>query len=137
MAQASEERIIEKMSEFFDTKLEPFIKQCRGASERALKAIDKIKREKNLVLFGIKEEDKEDTDKQVELVREVFNKLGVKDIIIDDIHRLGKKASDKKKAPRPLLVKLLTMIDKNRILRQKAKLKGQKIYINQDLSPEE
>jgi len=97
MAQGESDKIIKRMTELFDTKLEPFIKQCNRASEAALRAIDKLEREKNLVFFGVKEKDKEGMEEQLESVMENCKEIGVKDVIIDDIYRIGKKPTGDKK----------------------------------------
>ncbi len=54
-------------------------------------------------------------------------------MLIDDVHKVGAVGGKK----RPLLVKLVRTCDRKAIFAEKKKLKGEKIFINDDLSPQE
>ncbi|KAL1447246.1 hypothetical protein WDU94_005437 [Cyamophila willieti] len=99
---------------------------------------EKEARKRNIVIYGMKEEDGEKFADLKEKVRHIFNtimKLDVKREEIDDFFRLGKKTGSDR--TRPILVKLVSNWRKMEIMRNKNQLKGTKIFIENDLSEEE
>lgn len=116
-----------------DDKLDPQIDAITKRLEKTETHLEKMKRSKNMMIFGIPEESNESTNDQVDAVNILFAKMGVTGVILDDVYRVGAKG----KAKRPLLVKLVRTCDKRTIFAEKKKLKGENIYISDDLSPEE
>jgi len=114
-------------------RLEGFAKRCESVTINLQTDLDHMKREKNVIIYGLKEETNEDPEASAS---KLFEKLGLKDVMIDDTWRLGKQQKSPK-GPRPLLVKFVKGTDKKKVMKEKAKLKGEKIFINNDLSKEE
>lgn len=54
--------------------------------------------------------------------------------LIDDAFRLGKKEEDNN---RPMLIKFVRTIDRKKLFLATSKLKGKKIFVNEDISKEE
>ena len=104
-------------------------------------AIQKIKRKvdnlwnaaskKNIIVFGIPEAQNEAATDMEMSITELFTKIGVADVLFDDMYRIGKPGSKS----RPLMIKLLRFWDKRKIIRNK--LKGTKVFINDDLGKED
>ncbi|CAL8091301.1 unnamed protein product [Orchesella dallaii] len=134
LQQADLDKIRAMLSEVFDEKLQVLDKKCDDATSVAMSKIDFMRREKNIIISGLPEDNNEKITDQIKKAEGVFTKLGLKNIGIDDISRLGK---DKKANgnPRPLLVKLVRKMDKRAIMSEKKKLGKEKIYINDDVSP--
>jgi len=140
MAPVSEDSIVAKITEtvkqLLDEKLRLFEVKCEKVTTSVRYDLDKMRREKNVIVFGIKEGDKETMQQQLKEVMKVFEKIGVKDALIDDVRRLGKYVA-KGKTHCPLLVKFVRTVDKRAVLTNKTKLGKEKIFINNDMSPEE
>lgn len=93
-----------------------------------LNLIDTQMRRNNLIVFGLS---KEETDSKgcMKVVSELLNgKMGVRDVEIEHAHRLGKGTNS------PVLIKCRRSEDKKNILKAKLKLKGTKVYIDEDYS---
>lgn len=89
-------------------------------------------RRNNLIIYGLTETVKETPEQLLETVYELINvKLGVKCENIERWHRLGMR---KNSSPRPVIIKLIDFRTKTQILSNARKLKGSKIYINEDFS---
>ncbi|KAH8009195.1 hypothetical protein HPB51_012693 [Rhipicephalus microplus] len=90
-------------------------------------------RRNNLIIYGLTETEKETPDQLLETVHELINvKLGVKCENIERWHRLGTPRNNS--SPRPVIIKLIDFRTKTQILGNARKLKGSKIYINEDFS---
>jgi hypothetical protein len=92
-------------------------------------------RKKNLLIEGIPEK-RGETWKETELhIQELFKKLGIpENTEIDDCFRLGRPTGGK---VRPILLKLTKSRDKKLIFSNCKKLKGTKVFINEDLTKEQ
>ncbi|XP_065671777.1 uncharacterized protein LOC136089653 [Hydra vulgaris] len=91
--------------------------------------VEEIKRN-NLRVDGIKEDDNETWLESEQKVKEIFNEyLDVENVKIERADRAGKKGVNEN---RTIVLKLLDFKDKEEILRNTSKLKGQNIYINED-----
>ncbi|XP_045453301.1 uncharacterized protein LOC123662503 [Melitaea cinxia] len=96
----------------------------------AIKNFDRYLRRKNLILFGVEEQEKSyhDLEKTViEFINEYFN-LQYNNCSIEDVRRLGKK----KDAIRPIKITFTTMGLKINILRNKKLLKNTPFYFKED-----
>jgi hypothetical protein len=105
-------------------------------------------RKKNLLIYGLDEPTtgKETPSELRQTLKSLAVEMGYKDIDYDDAFRLGKASA---KGPRHVLLKLLRTRDKYDTFNAKKKLylddagkpdrskKYAKIYINEDLAPEE
>jgi len=97
--------------------------------------LNKLKREKNLVIYGIPESNEEKNDSVVGIktkLEELWKTLKLPPVDYDEAFRLGKSGNK-----RPILIKLLKLSDKKTILQNRKLLKGGQIYINLDLTKEE
>lgn len=91
-------------------------------------------RRNNLLIYGVTENSGETSDELLETVTAlIISKLDVKCGDIERCHRLGVRKSSST-SPRPVIIKLLDFRTKVAILSNASKLKGAKIFINEDFS---
>lgn len=109
----------DKLDARLEAKLEE--KLNKGPVKVALKQVEKLVHEKNFILYNMPEKEKESINDQVSAVTTLFTKMGVADALIDDVYRIGKPIPGVKKS-RPLMVKLVRMLDKRRIQEGRSKL---------------
>ena len=85
-----------------------------------------------LVVSGIEEKTGEDTDEEIKTF--AAQKLGIElnDTDIDRSHRLGRKQAGK---PRPIIVKFVRYNMRRKVMKERRKLKGQKMGIQELLTP--
>ena len=100
-------------------------------------------RKANVRIFGIEEnsniEGRYGNENCVNVVKDLFEqKLGVqlRDRDIDTAHRVGREDDRSRRGPRAILVKFLRRADKERVIRNRKKLKGSKTIIVDDLCRE-
>jgi len=103
--------------------------------EDKIKSLEIAQRAYNIRVTGIPESrDEDDMGKFISLVKE---KLGIEHIQPNDISQLRRLGSiDGPVSPRHLLVSFLRKDLRNKIFRQKSKLNGSVIFLNEDLIPE-
>ena len=87
-----------------------------------------------LLVHGIAEENLEDTDEKIINTLQQSRDETVKPEDIDRSHRLGKLKSSKNAKPRPIIVQLVRYNTRNRIYRNKKKLKGTGISVTESLT---
>jgi len=119
--------------------LTPALKRVEVLEEQVDKLeriIDKIGRQKNVVIFGVPECESEKKDRSGSEIRnklsEIWRKLKLEELQVDDAFRLGKAG-----LKRPIMVKFVKISDKNKVMKQKKELGPEKIFINQDQSKED
>jgi hypothetical protein len=127
----------------FDSKLEPVTKfMCELQSikptveklQLTVQTLSKSEKRNNVIIFGIPEvqnESNEDRDAEIE---KLSTTLQVPKPDYDYAFRVGKRVAGRE---RPLLIRFLRLRDKWLIMQSTSKLKGTKIYINDDLTHEE
>jgi hypothetical protein len=92
-------------------------------------------RKKNLIIQGLPEKKDESWNDLENAIKELYEKLSIPGTPdFDDCFRLGKPAEGK---IRPVILKLIRIRDKKMLLAQTRKLKGTKIFVNEDHSIEE
>jgi hypothetical protein len=92
-------------------------------------------RKRNLLVEGIPEKTNESWKETEQLIEQLFNQLGLTvNPMVDDCFRIGKYAPGK---VRPILIKLVKLKDKKMIMGNRKRLKGTKIYVNDDLSKDQ
>jgi hypothetical protein len=91
--------------------------------------ISRRERQRNIVIFGVKEGATEKWTDVESHIAGLASKLGITQIDYDQAFRLGKRMAGK---TRPILVKLLRTRDRLHILGLRNKLKGSKIFISED-----
>lgn len=119
------------MNQLLDEKLEPIKQQQRDISQRITR-LDKFSRDKNIIISGL-EEQGDDLESSIEAVNNLCEKVGIQQVLIDDVFRIGKKGS----GDRPILLKLALKVDKKRLMKAAKSLRKEKIYLNDDQSQEE
>uniref|UniRef100_A0A8D8Z678 Uncharacterized protein n=1 Tax=Cacopsylla melanoneura TaxID=428564 RepID=A0A8D8Z678_9HEMI len=95
-------------------------------------------RKKNVIVYGIKEENNENFNDLKEKLNWLLNQkmeLGIRQEEIDDFFRLGKKTDTKRN--RPIIIKMISNWRKTEIMMNKKKLSGTKIFIEKDMNEEE
>lgn len=114
----------------FDTSLNVLKTSVADQSEKIVDIEDRSRRS-NLIVFGLIEKPDETEDVlRKEVVDELFcKKLNVSCNSIGRIHRLGRQAGN-----RPVIMYLQDFTEKQEILKNAKKLKGTKIFIQNDYS---
>ena len=103
------------------------ISRTLSNQQRIIEANEKVRREKNVIIMGVKESD---VDTEVLVKDLITTKLNLSDVEITNARRLGKQ----NKNPRPVLVVFDSVESKRKVMRNRTKLLGSKIYINNDLT---
>lgn len=100
--------------------------------EERIERMESRERKRNIVVKGIPEgrgERREETEEKVKIM--IDNQMEIKDIRADMIIRIGKETEGRN---RPVLVKCADEMEKKRIIAQRTKLKGSKIFLEEDLT---
>jgi hypothetical protein len=109
-------------------EVEDLVQMNRRLS-RKISQLERDSRKKNIVLFGVSDE----VNDRDAFQRVVTEKLGLPEApSADAIFRLGQQ-----KGKRPILVKLCSEADKRSIMSKVSALKGSKLRISDDLTPED
>lgn len=111
---------------------------CKAIEEqqRAIEERERYERSKNVIIRGLSE-CSEVTSEKVEEVQQLFMaKMGLTDVNIVDVRRLGRYQVGRRK-PRPVLVCLASRADKIAVMQSKNKLAGTEIFINNDLTKQQ
>lgn len=104
--------------------------------ETKVKLLDKDNRKRNIVIYGVEEKEGESIQDLQLILSSILNvklECDLQKGEIDDFFRLGKK-SDRS---RPILIKLVSYWRKRELMSKSSKLKGSKISLANDLSPED
>jgi len=86
-------------------------------------------RRNNLVIFGVPNSEQPEA-----ALNTISGKFGLEAPVIECAYRIGKQQENR---PRPILVKLTNQQEKQKIMAKVGLLKGTKIVINDDMTPEE
>ena len=89
-------------------------------------------RRNNIIISGIEETSENENIEEV-ISSFFLDRLGVPDVQIQKATRLGRKGGSN----RLILVVMVSFGEKLKVLRQKQSLKGTKIYLNDDLTPDQ
>lgn len=93
--------------------------------------LTKADRKKNIIIHGIPEKENETFKDRDKIIHELAYQLKMNGIDYDECKRVGRSQT------RPLWVKLVRTTDKFEIMAARFNLKGSKIVIYDDLSPDE
>ncbi|KAH8036004.1 hypothetical protein HPB51_016308 [Rhipicephalus microplus] len=127
---ASVSNIIPRVSELEQTV--GTLQKLVGKLDRQNDELENRLRKNNLIIHGLHETPSETTNHLLESVLDLLSvKLGVNCDDIERCHRLGAVRRDK---PRPVIIKLMDFRSKIAIMSNARKLKGTKVYINEDYS---
>lgn len=132
-------QVVERIAKPIRDELRALTQICTGSSENLKKRIDSIEkkeREKNLIIYGIKKDPKENVESKLKALEdEIWKKIGMASVLVDDVFRIGKKDPAK---PRALLVKLVRKVDRDlTMIKKKALGKTSPVLVRKDQSPEE
>lgn len=110
------------------------IQQLIDIHQSKLVDLENRSRRNNLLVFGISAAGSEsEAELREKVVKGIFHdRLGVKCTTIARIHRLGKPVSSR----RPVILFFQDYTEKQAVLRQAHKLKGTKIYLQNDYCPD-
>jgi len=111
------------------------IKTQVSVIQNRVKKLEIEDKRRNIIVLGIKEETQENWKTRAQIISDLANKLGITSIDYDEAKRIGFRKNPAK--DRPMLIRLVRMHDKQEIMSQRSKLKGTKIFINDDLSAED
>lgn len=134
-----EQSTIESINKNIDEKFETYqeeinlLKQENESQNKRLNLIEKQIRQRNLVLFGIAEEEKSYFELE-NIVLDIINiQLNIKcnKSELEFVRRIGKKSNK----PRPICFGLTTLGMKIQILKEKNKLEKTGAYIKEDYAP--
>uniref|UniRef100_A0A147BIZ2 Myosin light chain kinase n=1 Tax=Ixodes ricinus TaxID=34613 RepID=A0A147BIZ2_IXORI len=101
--------------------------------ESKIDDLENRSRRNNLVIYGVEESNAETEQHLMEKVVEGFfkSKMSVEVKSLERIHRLGRVARGK---PRPIILRFGNYNERQNVLRNAKKLKGTRIFINEDFS---
>jgi len=106
-------------------KLESFAIRCNELND--------LQRRNNLRIDGLPEVDAETPEQTAVSVTSLLQeKLELPSLSMESAHRMGQRQENR---PRPVVVKFKRQVDRDAALRHGKKLKGTKIYLNEDLCP--
>lgn len=135
-------REINKSNLSLSSKLEEYGNKCKDLEKENLelktvvakqqRTIESIRRQNNIIFFGINEFSGENFDSLENSILDLCNKVLSVQVTKTDLNyvrRIGKTGD----RPRPVVVSLISKIKKREMFQNAAKLKGSKIYIGEDL----
>ena len=102
--------------------------------EKRTNYMEDYSRRSNLQIAGMEERQGGETWEQTAVAVSglLENKLGLPNIDLERAHRVGQRLLHR---PRPVIVRFKNYCDREAVLRNVAKLRGTKIFINEDLCP--
>lgn len=127
-ALAKNTEVIEKLETSLKEKDERICK-LEARLEEKQDSLEQYQRRQCLRIFGVPEEEREDTDK---IAMEVAAKIGVtlEERDIDRSHRVGRRGE----RPRPVIVKFVSYRKRREVFINKKLLKGSNITVREDLT---
>lgn len=118
----------------FESALES---KCREFEEKynnlkdKYEKLEKVQRGHNIVIFGLPKSTENLPSYVVRVIKE-YTELDITVDDIDNVYRIGKETNTK-----PIIVKFLSYLKKQEVIRRSKKFKGSKISISDDLTVEE
>ncbi|XP_039291243.1 uncharacterized protein LOC120352954 [Nilaparvata lugens] len=95
--------------------------------------IENMRRENNLIFFGVDEADGEKSTQLMDKTLDICNKALKVELKAGDINLVRRIGRKKDKGVRPVMLSLVSVIKKNSIMQECTKLKGSKIFLTHDL----
>lgn len=99
-----------------------------------IQQLENKERRKNIIVRGIEEKEYERRDETEGKVQEMCKKLGLTGMKMNSVRRVGEKREGRS---RPILIEMNDISEKYRIQKERYKLKGTKVYLDEDLNREE
>ncbi|CAL8077326.1 unnamed protein product [Orchesella dallaii] len=91
------------VDELFDEIVATILESNKHVTKQ-IQHLDAANRAKNVVISGVAESAADNMQSHIESVKALCTKIGIGEVLIDDVFRLGRKSNDSTK-PRPILVK--------------------------------
>src|SRR5665811_11276 len=112
------------------SELRPLVKQVSAIEN----SIEKLAREKNVVIHGLPESPKETPTQLMKEIEVLFVKLGMSDPLIDNVYRLSKPVGGK---VRPVMLKFVSTMEKRLMMTNRRNVITEKIFISDDMSKQQ
>ena len=135
-------KVEEDLKEIYEYQIDPgYVNDCMTDIKNKLAELEDRSRRNNVQLDGIAEEPEETWEECEGKVQGLLSeKPDVNDVVKESAHRVKayspKKKNSKKLRLRTVVCKLLSFVDKARILKNSHRLEGTSYYVNEDLSKE-
>lgn len=101
--------------------------------ERRCNSQEDYNRRNNLRISGVQERGEETWEQTMNIVKPLLqNRLQLPELSIERAHRLGIRQGE---TPRTIVVRFACFSDREAVMRNARKLKGTRVYINEDLCP--
>ncbi len=102
-----------------------------SSQQKAIEVQQRAFRRNNFIIVGVEEDNDDDRETVSTLFKE---KLALQDISLSRVRRIGHASQQR---PRILLVSAKSYEDKEKVMKSKHHLKGTRIFINDDLTPQQ
>ena len=135
-------KVKEDLQEIYEYQIEPdYVNDSLADIRNKLTELEDRSRRNNIRIDGIAEEPGETWEECERKVHRLLSEeLDINDVVIERAHRVKayshEKKNSKKLRSRTIVCKLLSFVDKARILKNSHRLKGTTYYVNEDFSKE-
>ena len=135
-------KVKEDLKEIYECQIDPdFVNDSLTDIKNKLTELEHRSRRNNILIGGIAEEPGERWEECERKVQRLLSEeRDVNDAVIERVHRVKayshEKKNSKKLRSRTIVCKLLSFVDKARILKNSHRLKGTTYYVNKDFSKE-
>ena len=135
-------KVKEDLQEIYEYQIEPdYVNDSLTDIRNKLTELEDRSRRNNIRIDGIAEEPGETWEECERKVHRLLSEeLDINDVVIERAHRVKayshEKKNSKKLRSRTIVCKLLSFVDKARILKNSHRLKGTTYYVNEDFSKE-
>lgn len=134
-ALSSDTKVNEKLDSI-QRSLEP-MKEELSKHSSAIVQLDFEKRRRNIIIFGLQDKpDESFQDLEHAILRLINNTLELRDFSLLELDFARRLKTQPNGKPRPVLLGFTTQRRKIAVLKSRGKLKGTKIYMNEDASPQ-
>ena len=135
-------KVKEDLEEIYEYQINPdYVNDSLIDKRNKLTELEDRSRRNNLRIAGIAEEPGETWDECERKVQRLLSEeLDINDVVIERAHRVKVYSSEKKNSkkirPKTVVYKLLSFVDKARIIKNSHRLKRTSYYVNEDFSKE-
>ena len=135
-------KVKEDLEEIYEYQIDPdYVNDSLIDKRNKLTKLEDRSRRNNLRIDGIAEEPGETWDECERKVQRLLSEeLDINDVVIKHAHRVKAHSPEKKNIkkirPRTVVCKLLSFVDKTRIIKNSHRLKGTSYYVNEDFGKE-
>ena len=135
-------KVKEDLQEIYEYQIDPdYVNDSLADIRNKLSELEDRSRRNNIRIDGIAEEPGETWEECERKVHRLLSEeLDINDVVIERAHRVKayshEKKNSKKLRSRTIVCKLLSFVDKARILKNSHRLKGTTYYVNEDFSKE-